>query len=341
MEPIVSVIVPVYNKEKYLNSCLESIVNQTMKDLEILLINDGSVDGSAGLCDEWAEKDSRIRVVHKQNEGAGCTRNKGLELARGRFISFVDADDYIDTGLYEIVTQKMGQAEVCYFGRNIVSDGKVLGHGIHLDGQRFYEGEEIRKDFIKFFLGNLPSNEYDRHFVTGSACCALYNRDFLKRNHITFPDRQIKYSEDLFFNLELCRYAQQIIVIPDMLYYNNVMRDSKSRKYAKDRFDVYKLIYEKLQEYVPVCVEREDAMERIRFRHVLYTCKCVKAEVRYRKTNGFFTAYKNIRKICRDALTKSILKQMIQPGFHSKRNMLLRCIYHRFALVIMFYYMKH
>ena len=184
MEPIVSVIVPVYNKEKYLNSCLESIVNQTMKDLEILLINDGSVDGSAGLCDEWAEKDSRIRVVHKQNEGAGCTRNKGLELARGRFISFVDADDYIDTGLYDIVTQKMGQAEVCYFGRNIVSDGKVLGHGVHLDGQRFYEGEEIRKDFIKFFLGNLPSNEYDRHFVTGSACCALYNRDFLKRNHI-------------------------------------------------------------------------------------------------------------------------------------------------------------
>ncbi len=341
MEPVVSVIIPVYNKEKYLNSCLESVVGQTLQDIEILLINDGSVDGSAQICDEWAKKDIRIRVIHKQNEGAGCTRNKGLELAKGKYVSFVDADDYIDTRLYEIAIQKMEQADVCYFGRNIVSNGKVLEHSVELDEQQVYQGEQIRKDFINFFLGNLPSNEYERHFVTGSVCCALFNREFLKRNQITFPDKQIKYSEDLFLNLELCRYAQKIIVIPDMLYFNNVMRDSKSRKYAKDRFTVYKLIYEKLLEYLPICADEEDAMERIRFRHALYTCKCVKAEVRYRKTNGFFAAYKNIRAICRDELTRSVIKQMIQPGFHSKRNMLLRCIYHRFALIIMFYYIKN
>lgn len=341
MQPVVSVIVPVYNKEKYLNTCLESIAHQTLKEIEILLIDDGSTDGSARICDEWTQKDERIKVIHKKNEGAGSTRNKGLEMASGDFISFVDADDYIDLALYETVTKKMGKADVCYFGRNIVSKGEILKHRIQLEEGREYNGDEIRASFVNFFLGNLPENEYDRNFVTGSVCCSLFRGDFLRHHQIRFPNKQIKYSEDLFFNLELCRYAKKIAVIPDFLYYNNVLGDSKSRKYASDRFDVYKLIYEKLQEYVPICVNQEEAQERIRFRFVLYVCKCVKAEVRYRKANGFWTAYKNIKRICKDSTTHEILKRMIQPGFHSKRNMLLRCIYHKLALVIMLYYIKH
>ena len=93
--PLISVIVPVYKVENYLDCCVQSIVNQTYSNLEILLIDDGSPDASGAMCDAWAEKDSRIRVIHQENAGGGAARNAGLDAARGERIAFVDSDDYI------------------------------------------------------------------------------------------------------------------------------------------------------------------------------------------------------------------------------------------------------
>ena len=106
--PKISVIVPVYNVEKYLDNCINSIVNQTYDNLEILLVDDGSKDNSGSLCDEWALRDNRIKVIHKQNGGASSARNAGLDAATGEYIGFVDADDYIDIDMYEIM-----YAEIC------------------------------------------------------------------------------------------------------------------------------------------------------------------------------------------------------------------------------------
>ena len=97
----VSIVVPIYNTEKYLDECIESIVNQTYKNLEIILIDDGSKDKSPQMCDEWAKKDNRIKIIHKSNEGAGASRNRGIAVATGKFIYFVDSDDYIAPTLVE------------------------------------------------------------------------------------------------------------------------------------------------------------------------------------------------------------------------------------------------
>ena len=99
--PKVSVIVPIYNVEKYLDRCVTSIVNQTLHDIEIILVDDGSPDNCPQMCDEWAERDSRIRVVHKKNEGLGYARNSGMDLARGEYIAFVDSDDYVNENTYK------------------------------------------------------------------------------------------------------------------------------------------------------------------------------------------------------------------------------------------------
>ena len=96
----ISVIVPVYNVEKYLDRCVESIVNQTYKNLEIILVDDGSSDNCPQLCDEWTQRDERIKAVHKQNGGLADARNAGLEIAAGDYVGFIDADDYIDCLLY-------------------------------------------------------------------------------------------------------------------------------------------------------------------------------------------------------------------------------------------------
>lgn len=97
----ISVIVPIYNVEKYIDKCLKSIVNQTYKNLEILLINDGSTDNSGSICDKWTEFDSRIKVLHCENKGVSTARNRGINIATGKFIAFCDPDDTLDNNFYE------------------------------------------------------------------------------------------------------------------------------------------------------------------------------------------------------------------------------------------------
>lgn len=106
-QPLISIVVPVYKVEKYLDRCLRSLTGQTYENLEILLVDDGSPDGSGAVCDAWAAKDSRIRVIHKENAGAGAARNTALELARGEFIGFVDSDDYISPHMYQHLMELM------------------------------------------------------------------------------------------------------------------------------------------------------------------------------------------------------------------------------------------
>ena len=101
--PLISVIVPVYKVEKYLDRCLESVVGQSFQDLEIILVDDGSTDRSGVICDRWAREDERFIVIHQKNSGAGAARNVGLRVSRGKFIGFVDSDDWIDLHMYQIL----------------------------------------------------------------------------------------------------------------------------------------------------------------------------------------------------------------------------------------------
>ena len=103
MEPLISVIIPVYNVEKYLNKCITSVVEQTYKNLEIIIVDDGSTDQSPEICDEWKKRDSRIQVVHSSNGGAGKARNTALDMATGDYVTFVDSDDYIAPQMYQVL----------------------------------------------------------------------------------------------------------------------------------------------------------------------------------------------------------------------------------------------
>ena len=134
-ELLISVIIPVYNTSKYLGMCLESVVNQSYKNLQIILVNDGSTDNSPQICDAWVEKDNRIQVIHKQNEGLGYTRNAGLDVAIGEFVSFLDSDDTLELNTYEDCVAEMNNnnADVTYFGRNTMNKkGKYLKNLINV-----------------------------------------------------------------------------------------------------------------------------------------------------------------------------------------------------------------
>ena len=125
-EQLISVIVAVYNVEKYLDKCVESIVNQTYHELEIILVDDGSKDNSGKICDEWAEKDSRIHVIHKQNGGLSDARNYGLKASNGEWICFVDGDDYISLNMYEKLYKNRLKQGITVCGYYVVKNGKEI-----------------------------------------------------------------------------------------------------------------------------------------------------------------------------------------------------------------------
>lgn len=208
----ISVIVPIYNVEKYLPTCLNSIINQTYKNLEILLINDGSSDNSGEICENYAKMDNRIHVFHKRNEGVSSARNLGIDLSVGDFISFVDPDDFLDLNLYEIVISNMEKynADIICFNCYDVINEKLLVKKNVIDNITIYDNKESfgTDYFNKYNMTlNVPWNKLCRKEIF---------------DNIRFPYK--KGHEDVFIAMSVYMNAKKIMVIPNNLYYYRVNR---------------------------------------------------------------------------------------------------------------------
>ena len=148
--PLVSVVVPVYNVEKYLDRCVQSVVGQTYDNLEIILVDDGSTDGSAVICDNWASSDGRIKVIHKKNAGLGMARNSGMDSAGGKYIFFFDSDDYVDTKTVEkcvSTAEKNDSDAVIYALCDVYDDGRTSEKEIVTD-KTFFVGDEVQNEVL-------------------------------------------------------------------------------------------------------------------------------------------------------------------------------------------------
>ena len=236
MEPLISVIVPIYNVEKYLDQCLETIVNQTYQNLEIILVDDGSPDGCPEKCDQWAQKDTRIKVIHKENAGLGFARNSGLDIATGQYIVFVDSDDYIDIRMIETLYRHIGSADVVYCGLNrVYPDGAVEALTSLYGGETFEQPDIVDKILLRM-LGNTPEKDDGTVFYM-SVWHALYSSDLIRRNRIRFPSERRFMCEDIGFHTDFLCCAEKAVCIPDNLYYYRYNPGSLSTKVDPTRFD--------------------------------------------------------------------------------------------------------
>lgn len=216
----VSIVVPVYNVEKYLDRCVQSLLNQTLKDIEIILVDDKSPDNSPAMCDEYALKDSRIRVVHKsKNEGLGMACNSGLEVASGEYVAFCDSDDWVDNNMYQVLydTATRENAQIVYSGlKRVDGEGNILGYLPHRDRIETYRNEDVL-DLLLDMIASKPECKFDRT-IQVSAKVALYNRLFLKERNIKFVSERIYPSEDLIFNVLALLYAVNVVILPSFFY---------------------------------------------------------------------------------------------------------------------------
>jgi glycosyltransferase involved in cell wall biosynthesis len=201
----VSVIVPVYNVEPYIRKCLDSLVNQTLQKIEIILINDCSTDGSGAICDEYASADSRIQVIHNAiNIRQGLSRNKGIEISRGEYVGFVDPDDWVDLDFYE---------KLYAYGVEQHADiakGGMYKYGIKGKLTLQSQLNSRIKNGIKRGTPNFLLFSYEH-------CTAIYRRNFLGSNKIDYPD--LRNGEDDVFLLKAAYYSNKIVLITNTYYY--------------------------------------------------------------------------------------------------------------------------
>ncbi|MBY4955737.1 glycosyltransferase [Streptococcus suis] len=231
-EELVSVIVPVYNVEKYLSQCLDSIIHQTYKNLEIILVNDGSTDGSGKICDDYAAKDGRIKVIHQENGGLSDARNKGLDLMTGQFVTFVDSDDYLENNcihtLYTYACTCKTDISIGKFIEFEENTSQFLFHNHLNNGNKieFLTGDQCLERHHKYFLGI---------FVT--AWAKLYRTSLFNDSN---PCKSIRYPlgvlhEDQYTTHKLFFKSNKIVFVNDYLYVYRVRENSITNTLLSDK----------------------------------------------------------------------------------------------------------
>lgn len=256
MQTKVSLVIPIYNVEGQLDRCVKSIINQTYRDLEIILVDDGSKDNCPEMCDNYAKTDSRVTVVHKPNGGLPDARNAGLLIATGKYIMFVDSDDWINSNTVETLVSVMEEKQVDFIRFGAVWDGR---DGIP-DGTRVkYEPSQELTSGI-YDKQRMENEIYPRLLITPdlflgpvlSACFGMYNLEFLREKGIEF-DKKIKYCEDSVFNAKVVINSNSFMVLEDCFYH--YCFNGKSISFGKhtDVWDVAKIRYKHIEEYFKNC----------------------------------------------------------------------------------------
>lgn len=216
--PRYSIIIPVYNAGKHLSKCLKSILSQTYTDFELVIINDGSTDNSFEICKDFARLDKRIRIINKNNGGASSARNTGIESATGKWITFVDADDYLENCYLEVLDRACNEE-----GTLVMQGLKYIRDNREVARIEFKCSTLIGKDIERAF------GEYEI-FKYGYSVGKLYCRHIVREHNISFNE-SISYSEDLLFMLEYLLYCDAIKFIGDANYCYNVDASTLSQKY--------------------------------------------------------------------------------------------------------------
>lgn len=275
MKRLISIIIPVYNVETYLSECIESVLKQTYQNIEILLIDDGSPDNSGKICNEYAKKDSRVRVIHKENGGVSSARNVGLKQANGEYITFVDGDDFIAESYIEELYKTL---------ENVNADLSFCKYN-HYNGlgfQEIYENfpadllvERTSEAFIDFFCRFFTN----KNNFFGSIWRVLYKKSVLQ--DLSFNEN-VKISEDLLFLLQAIFNAKKLCFVEKTLYHYRVTQGSACRSYKKDYVKSQEELYNGLK-YIFNQIENQKTIKLFNTYSALLCYYLFSNEIKYRE----------------------------------------------------------
>ena len=314
--PIATIVVPVYNTLDTIDRTLESVCTQTYTDIEILVIDDGSKKPTSDRCDEWGRKDPRIRCIHKENEGLGLTRNRGISEAKGKYIFFVDSDDYIDNDMIEKMTNKAEEynAEIVstnfYFNES--KEDCLLKDGLYEDNIKSY--------LLPRLLGRKKTGVND--FLNVSTCTKMYLVKFLRDNGLVCKSEREYIWEDMAFNFDCIVKANRIYVMNDCFYHYCYNENSITHVYDKTKIERIIAMYSFFQNTInEKRLFENEINERLCFSVMGNIRMCIKQVVLYCNIQ---TAIREIRKICNTNEVYEISSEMSKENL-SHIQYILNC----------------
>ena len=269
----VSIIVPCYKVEAYLARCMDSLLNQTLSNIEIILVDDGSPDICPQLCDDYANKDPRVKVIHKQNEGLGYARNSGLEIAKGEYVAFVDSDDFVSTNMYESMYMEAKEHHVDAVFCNFFTEqpNGTWHNSDEVKSNPNCSGKMVRQ-FMLDMIASPPHKSAERLFQM-SVWHAIYKRSIILKNDLKFLSEREVGSEDIPFQIDFLKNANSIAYIQDPYYYYCYNGKSLTTTYKMDMFERYKNLYHVLREKT---AEMPDALVRVNRFFIGYSRYCIR-----------------------------------------------------------------
>ncbi|WP_442594306.1 glycosyltransferase family 2 protein [Neobacillus sp. D3-1R] len=276
MLPKISVVVPVYNVENYLRRCIDSILKQSFQDFEIILINDGSLDNSGKICDEYSQKDTRIKVIHKKNARVSAARNDGIKLARGKYVSFIDSDDWIESDMYKEMINKAEKLDLdlimCDFKKKSTDFEDKRTQPIRAG---YYSKSDIRNELFKCLIMfediQLPPT------ISNWVC--LYKLELLK-THQLYYDEEIHYCEDSLFGSKVMYHAGSFYYLKNHHYYNYFYNpNSTTNTYNEKKWNSYLKINERLINFFGKSTEY-DFSRQIKINMLFFTLNAL-SQIKY------------------------------------------------------------
>ena len=333
----VSVVIPIYNVELYLERCLESVLHQTLEDIEIILVDDKSPDRCPAICDTYSLKDSRIKVVHKkQNEGLGFARNSGLEIATGEYVTFLDSDDWVEEQTYEylynIVTNK--HLDICYFQHRRVDRNGVIVKQVKRTKEEFFYGRKQVDNFLLEMVGPHPSEHIESKYSM-SVCMGIFRTSMIKENSIRFKSERSCASEDLEFHICLLPFINSVGVIPNVFYNYLMNENSLSTTYNELKLQrmmsFLDLIKKELEDLYP-----ED-YEPHYFGQVLRIFKKILRK-ESEQSSPLKQRIDRIREVCSDSRLESLYNSPIRHQYSLRNRLYIFCMKYKLAYIFLLFY---
>ena len=310
-EPKVSIIVPVYNAEKYLERCINSLRNQTLEDIEIILVDDSSSDLSLQMCEKAAKEDLRIKVIHKENEGAGKARNAALRVATGKYIGFADSDDYVESDMFKTLYEKaekynsdLVMSGVLFVDGNMFSKEGECIRKTYFDNDTHFETQEELKKLRMGIVGALPEDTDDSKYGM-SIWKNLFRHEIIKKNNIVFESEREMLSEDALFMIDYISCIEKATGINEAFYNYCRNEDSISKSYKKDRFEKSLVFVSEVEKRFKKDIAPQEYQIYVdRFWQAMCRVLCSQ-EIMYATDNNikYTDLKKRLKDVCTNALT--------------------------------------
>lgn len=326
MNPLISVVVPVYNVEKYLNRCIDSILNQTFKQIEIILVDDGSTDNSPVICDEYCDRYENIKVIHKKNDRVAAARNDGIKLATGKYIALVDSDDWIEPNMLEEMYNK---AEEFHTDITMCDFRKVGVESEHTVSQPIREGYYDRDMIESELFPCLIMFENIEFPPTISNWTCLFRREFLIENNL-FYDEDIHYCEDSIFGSKAMYNANGFYYMKNIYFYNYFYNPNSTTSTCNmKKWDSYLIINQRLKEYFKD--SKFDFSRQIKINMLYFTLNFL-GEIGKSSLD-----FNEKRKLCKELFSKECVKNTFKdfklPSVNYKLKIILLMIKYKMSFI--------